>query len=85
LTELAVAKGKATLQAMAQFQYSVRDHRDSIFTVEVREGENVTQVRGFRSRYQADAWIADHQQAEREFARSASLKTELALHSSQLS
>jgi hypothetical protein len=47
---------------MAQVQYSIREHRGSTFTVEVREGEDVVAVRGFRSKFEADAWIADHKE-----------------------
>jgi hypothetical protein len=57
------------LQAMAHVQYSVRPHRDSTFTVEAWDGEQVTKVRGFRSRFEVDAWIADHERSEREFGR----------------
>jgi hypothetical protein len=57
---------------MAQLQYSIREHRASIFAVKVKEGEDVVAIPRFRSRFEAKAWIADHRQSEREFARSAS-------------
>jgi hypothetical protein len=54
---------------MAQVQYLIREHRGLTFTVEVKEGEDMVAVRGFRSRFEAEAWIADHKESEREFAR----------------
>jgi hypothetical protein len=35
----------------------------------MREGQDVIAVRGFRSNFDAEVWIADHMESEREFAR----------------
>lgn len=64
-----IGMGAAMLRAMAQSRYSIREHRGSTFTVEVREGEDVVAVPGFRYKLEADAWITDHRQSEREAAR----------------